>query len=228
MVFENEVIRVSTIAEFRAHQGRMSIVFYNKGDEITDFKAEVGEVDYLSIQRQEPSSRISIADQTKLNLAIECTQPFADAPELTISFAAGGNRYLYALRLPIVAASFFEPIVVDKAMYMARWKALEGEEAQEVFQPASTITPQLMAFLKTQCVPGLHIGIATGLDGDTSVTGCCSFRTNRAGPDGNLIAIGALMRLEADPSTNRFRITVRAKHPKIAQAIKNIIKGQLI
>jgi hypothetical protein len=36
-----------------------------------------------------------------------------------------------------------------------------------------------------------------------------------------------MMRLESDPGQNKFRITARAKHPAVSQAIKNFIVAQL-
>ena len=96
-------------------------------------------------------------------------------------------------------------------------------ETQEVYSSKLTITPELVNTMRTKLYPKLKIGIANELDTPTAITGCCTFRTGTKGPDGNPIVVGALVRLEGDTSQNRFRITVRAKHPIIAQAIKNIL-----
>lgn len=114
-------------------------------------------------------------------------------------------------------------------MYLTRWKAIVGEglEAQEIFSSAEPLTPQHLGFIRTQVFPGLHIGLATGIDNETSVTGSASFRTGTAGPDGGLVAVGVLIRLEGDVNQNRFRITIRGKHPQIVQALKAVIKSVL-
>ena len=176
-----------------------------------------------------------MADSTKLTLLVECLKPFADAPELKLSFTEVTNsgsrkQYEYPLRLPITAAAFCEPVTLDKASYMPRWKALEGEdrEVQEVFSSAKPVTPQLVQQIRQMVVPGLHLGLATGLDTELTVTACASFRTGTPSPDGaGNIAVGAMMRLEGDAAGNRFRITVRAKHPLISLAIKNVLKAEL-
>lgn len=230
VLFENNVIKVVVMQEYRVYQGRVSVEFHNKGDEINDFIATIGTVDYLQIQRQEPSSRISISDSTRLGLAVSCSKPFADVLEMSLSFRVGAVKYLYPLRLPINALSFFEPIVLDKAMYMQRWKLLEGEdkEVQEIFSCGNKISAALVNAFRANVIPALHLGLATGLDNDLSVTACGSFRTGTPAADGNgMITIGAMMRLEADEANNRFRITVRAKHGLISQAIRNIVKAQL-
>ncbi|CAE7565460.1 ap2a1-1, partial [Symbiodinium microadriaticum] len=182
----------------------------------------------------EPATRISLADSTKLTLLVECMKPFDSAPELTLSFTevSGGSRkqYVYPLRLPITAAAFCDPVVLDSASYMPRWKALEGEdrEVQEVFASSKPVTADLVNHIRQSVVPGLKLGLANGLDSALTVNACASFRTGTPAPDGaGNIAVGAMMRLEGDAAGNRFRITVRAKHPLIAKALKNVLKAEL-
>lgn len=100
---------------------------------------------------------------------------------------------------------------------------------QEVFQSNKQITPQLMASIRNTLAPALKLGHATGLDSDTTFTACATFRTGTTAPDGSgLISVGGMMRVEADPAQGRMRITARAKHGKVALAMKNAIKSQFI
>ena len=112
---------------------------------------------------------------------------------------------------------------------MARWKTLESEkgEQQEVFTASKPIDASTLAFIRQQLVPALKLGLAEGLDNENTVTGCSSFRTGTPGPDGNPLAVGGMIRIEADAKGNRFRVTVRAKHPAIALALKEAYKIQL-
>lgn len=52
LLYKDNVIQVTVTAEYRAHQGRIMIVFGNNSDEIQDLRAEIPDVDYLRIQRQ--------------------------------------------------------------------------------------------------------------------------------------------------------------------------------
>jgi hypothetical protein len=105
----------------------------------------------------------------------------------------------------------------------------EDREVQDVFQSGKPITPQLIKFIREVCAPALKVGQAQGLDTETTFTGCATFRTGTAAPDGSgLVSVGAMMRLEADPAGGRIRITARAKHGKVAAAIKNAFKAQLV
>lgn len=234
-LFENSVIQITLQSEYRAHQGRVLVQFHNKTDEIQDLTATIpSSIDYFRIQKNDPPTRISLADQGKMTLAIECLKPFSDAPELTVSFTEVSRgvrtRYLYPLRLPIAATCFFEPIVLEKNDFMQRWKALEGEdkEVQEVFTSGQPISSQLIQTIRSVHVPALHLGLGVALDTELTVTACASFRTGTPNPEGGgNVSIGAMMRLEGDASGGRFRITVRAKHKHISLALKNVMKAQL-
>ena len=47
------------------------------------------------------------------------------------------------------------------------------------------------------------------------------------GSDGNLISVGALLRIEGDVANSRYRITVRAKNPIVVKGLRNTIKSFL-
>lgn len=84
-----------------------------------------------------------------------------------------------------------------------------------------------MHHIRTVIVPSMKLGLAADLDNEKTVTGCSSFLTGTLGADGKTVAVGVMMRLEGDPGQNKFRITVRAKHPAVAQALRGFIVEQL-
>ncbi len=85
-----------------------------------------------------------------------------------------------------------------------------------------------MAFIRDACANALHLAPAQGLDTELTFTACATFRTGTQAPDGSgLLSVGGMMRLEADASQGRMRITARANHGKVALAIKNVLKAQL-
>jgi len=229
-LLDTDEVTISTSAEYRAHAGRMTMTIYNKANsDLTDFRVEVPTLEQLVVRIQPPSARIVAGDEGRAMFAIDCMRPFVDSPLVNISFSLDRRQYNYSLKLPISAASFFEAISTNKETYMARWKALESEkgEQQEVFSASKPIDSNTLAFIRQQLVPALKLGLAEGLDNENTVTGCSSFRTGTPGPDGNPIAVGGMIRIEADTKGNRFRVTVRAKHPTIALALKEAYKIQL-
>ncbi len=59
---------------------------------------------------------------------------------------------------------------------------------------------------------------------DASITIAGTYRTGTASASGDKIAIGALLRLEANMNNNSYRLTVRAVHKDVSLALKNCIK----
>lgn len=227
VLLDNSTITVSCMTDYRQHQGRLMFTFYNKSMyEFSSVSVEAGSVDGLGVKQQGPAVIVTAGDEGKVQLALASEKPFTDAPKLTLSFSAGGGMYRYSLPVPVTIASFFDPIPMDKATYMQRWKMLENE-IQEVFGSSKAVTADLCGAIKTSMFPGLKIGHCAELDTERTATGCCSFRTGTTGPDGKLISVGAMLRLEADFAQSRFRITIRSKHPMVSQGIFKLIKDQL-
>lgn len=232
ILFQNNLVELRVQHEYRGSQGRLALHIVNCGtQEITNIQVDIPEVPHLKIQTQPPSVRAAISEQTTMQVAVECMQPFADAPEVHVAFTVGGQNYLYPLRLPIVATSFFEPAILDNTNFMQRWGALAGpeREVQEVFQAGKPITAEYMTELRQVLVQALRIGEGQGLDATPfTFTGAATFRTGTLGPDGvTKVSVGCMMRLEANAAANAFRITARAVHGRVAEGLRNVIKAQL-
>lgn len=226
VLYDDNHIKIQIQSDYRGHQGRLSLFFSSNQQHISNLSVTIPTYEHIIIKKIDPPANLPPDDETVSQLAVECMRPFVEEPTFTVSFTCGRSNFSYNLRLPISAAAFFEPLTLDKNTYMARWKSMEQDkqcESQEVYTSKLAITPELISAMRSKLYPKLKIGIANELDTPTAITGCCTFRTGTKGPDGNLIVVGALVRLEGDPSQNRFRVTVRAKHPIIAQAIKTIL-----
>ena len=149
-----------------------------------------------------------------------------------VSYSAGNRTYKYSLKLPVTAISFFEPLTCDKEAYLARWKAMADEKlaVQQVFASGKVIDAATMEYIRSFLVPqGMRAGLVEGIDTEKTVTGIASFVTGTVMPNNpsTTISVGALFRLEADFGSGKYRVTVRAKHPYIATALKTFIVEQL-
>jgi len=237
VLLESDLLRISLSADYRVHQARLAVFLENVSSyEILNLKVTVAVVAgaspaSITVRQQDPSVRISPAEEGRMQLALECMRPFPEAYplEMTVSFTVSGSPYTYALQLPVSATCFFEALPTDKATYMSRWQSIEGPgtEAQEVFTSAKPVDPALLTHIRTVVAPAIRLGFAEGLDNEKTVTGSSSFLTGTMGADGKPVAVGVMMRLEGDPGQNKFRITTRAKHGPVAQALKNFIIAQL-
>jgi len=236
ILLQNDVLKVTVSADYRAHQGRLSISFENMSSfDLLSLKVfielEPTSENAITFKQLEPPSMISVNDEGRMQVAVECMRPFSDLYPLKmkVSFRLANNSYRYRLKLPVCLVSFFDPIPTDKATYMSRWKGIEGEgtEGQVVFSSSKPVDAHLMQYLKTVFAPSMRLGVAEGLDSDRTLTGCCSFITGTVGADGMAVSVGVLMRLEGDSSQNKFRITTRSKNRSIAQGLKDFIVEQL-
>lgn len=230
-LYQHATMTVSSLCDFRAHQGRLQLLFYNKSSyDFTSFEVKVPGVEELVFRQQGPAVRITAGDEGKVLLAVECLRPFLESPRFEVSFVIGTTAYRFDLRLPIAISSFFEPVPTDKTVYMTRWKGTENE-VQEVFSTTRTLDSSMFAHMRNSLSAGLRVGVAAELDtSERTLTGSMSFRTGTpapGGPEGALVTVGVLFRLEADVAQSRFRITVRSKHPKVSQALVAIFKAQL-
>jgi AP-2 complex subunit alpha len=171
--------------------------------------------------------------------------------------AGTGARHRYAQRLPVVATCFVEPVPLGASDFMARWGAL-GQAAAAAAAAAAAgaggggggaaVDPfpkeQVVVFQRASGQPidaaevqrvkaavlgsGLHLGPTTGLDdaNPLQATAAGTFRTGSLGPNGQRVSVGVLVKLDASGAS--YRLTVRAVHGKVALALKNVIKAQLV
>jgi AP-2 complex subunit alpha len=225
-----DLVNVSVAHDYRTHQGRLALTVFNKsGHDIQGLAISFTANDALIMKQQGLSSSLAAGGESVAQIAADCMKPFSESPTIELAFTCKGVHHEYQISLPISVCSFCEPLPMDKATYMARWKAItaEGTENQLVFSARKTVNGDLLNFIKTNLFVNSKIGIAEGLDNDRTATGSCTFLTGTAGADGKRIAVGTLMRLEGDPANNKFRITVRATHPTVSLGLKNFLVHQL-
>ena len=242
VLFENSLLQVGVKHEYVGAQGRISVFFGNlHSSPLQNFKVKVDQPDHLRMQMQgtqdllddgeDDSAGCTVATKTqaKLLILVEVTAPFDDAPSMRITFETEeGERHEYPLRLPLVATCFMEPVNLDPGAFMQRWKSLEGpdRECQEIMKlppTSSGIDESYMGRVASLIVDGLKFGRCQGVDPTPwTVSGAATFRTGAKDANGNNINVGCLVRVEANPKANAFRVTTRTLHPLCSKAIKNV------
>jgi AP-2 complex subunit alpha len=242
VLFENSLVQVGVKHEYIGAQGRLSVFFGNlHSSPLENFRVEIDQPDHLRMQMQgtqdllddgesdSPGCTVATKTQAKLLILVEVTAPFVDAPSLRVTFRTEeGEQHDYPLRLPLVVTCFMEPVNLDPGAFMQRWKSLEGpdRECQEVMKlsPSSSgIDEGYMDRVANVIVEGLRFGRCQGVDPTPwTVSGAATFRTGAKDMNGNNINVGCLLRIEANPKANAFRVTTRTLHPLCSKAIKNV------
>ena len=240
VLFENALLQVGVKHEYVGAQGRVSVFFGNLGKApLLNFRAIVDDVDHLRVQKQgtqglldedeDGGCTVAVRTQAKLLMMIEVAAPFDDAPAMRVCFRTSeGERHEYPLRLPVVATCFMEPVTLEPAAFMQRWKSLEGQdrECQEVVKcppDAPPIDEEYMERIVSIVTEGLKFGRCEGCDPTPwTVSGASTFRTGAKDMNGNNINVGCLVRVEANPQAGAFRVTTRTLHPLCSKAVKNV------
>merc|ERR1719231_1906552 len=93
---------------------------------------------------------------------IECGGPYADPPQVAIRFVGPAGPTQLVLPLPLPPTKFNQPLQVDGAEFMRRWKGLEGKEAQAVFKLKSA--PLSMETVEQVVGGGLKFAVLKGVD----------------------------------------------------------------
>ena len=107
---------------------------------------------------------------------------------------------------------------------MERWKAIAGEgtEQQIVFASERVVDLSLLNYIKSSLVPSMRMMLADGLDNEKTATASAQFLMSGGAP-----ALAVLMRLESDAAQQKFRLTIRAGHAKVAVSLKALVLSHL-
>ena len=232
VLFEDGNITINYVGQFVNHQGRLSFQLINKAPTpINDLTSVTQSTDMLRVTQQGPSPSVAVGTTDRLQLSIDCMRPFEEPLMLKLSYSCGGSPLItYNIPLPVKVTSFFSPIVLDKNVFMERWKLMSGpdEEIQETFSSKRSIDADFMQNLRASVLPALNVGLATDIDSATTATGSSTFKTGTMGPDGvTPIIVGAMMRLEADVASSRIRITVHSKNKSVGAGLVSTVKAVL-
>lgn len=228
-LYENGAFTLTYMTDYRAHQGRIAL-FLQAKQSLGAIRITCSAPEGLNLRAQANElPGVAAGEEGRILLAAEAMRPFNEAPTLTLSYAVHGTNVTAQVKLPISVLSFGQALPSDKTTYMNRWKAITAErtENQLVFSSSKKVDAALMQHIRDVLMPAARVGVAEGLDNERTFTGSTTFMTGTQGADGKPVAVGALLRIEADFAGNKFRITVRATHPVVSAAVKDFFVGQL-
>jgi AP-2 complex subunit alpha len=230
VLFENSLLQVGVKHEYSGSEGQVSIFFGNMGNGSLDhFRVKVDDCEHLSMRMQGTEGlldtdesggcTVAVRTQAKLLIRVEVMAPFDDAPAMRLFFCTKeGLKHEYALRLPVVATCFMEPVSLEPSAFMQKWKSLEGQEreSQEIVKSppnAPPIDEEYMRRVALVVTSGLKFGRCQGCDPTPwTVSGAATFRTGSKDPSGNKINVGCLVRIEANPQAGAFRYDLLLIH----------------
>lgn len=234
VLFQNAYVQVGLKSEYRGSQGRLQLFVGNmSGTPFNNLKIHIPEVPYLRTAISDesgPTGALTSAgtldanQQKRLMIMAEAIAPYADVPEVKISFETDTETHTYPLRLPIVTTKFTELLTVNKEAFMGRWTQLAGKESQEIVATGVPGSPERMQKVAS-LLTSLNFGRCSEVDNATSVSGCGTYKTGAKDPSGKNISVGMLVRIEAN--ADKFRVTARTLHPTVSASVKTIFCAAL-
>ena len=98
----------------------------------------------------------------------------------------------------------------------------DGRRSQEkqvvqIFPAKGTIA---MDKIRALLSGGCRLALIKGVDNQNSISCCGVFRTGAKTNTGSAVSVGCMMRLECNPQSLKYRITVRALHKDVGMALK--------
>jgi hypothetical protein len=219
LLFKNEHFEIVYQHEFRGAQARIKLKHTNCSAS-GDFKGV-----FLALSAAEPHLRTALtpgpgdasalaagAGQT-YQLMMECNQPFAAPPLLTVSFMATGGATVqaYRVQLPVLLTHFMAPAMLAPADFMPRWERLAGSglEATRVV-PSSLGSNAQLLMAKLQALKSL--GVAADPDG-----GVLAASTLQTGSSEGKVVVGCMVKVAL--RAGQLAITVRTASPQVSPCL---------
>jgi len=104
ILLQNDILKITVCADYRAHQGRLSLLFENVSSfDLLSLKVfvelEPSSENAITFKQLDPPSMISVNDEGRMQVAVDCMRPFSDLypVKMRVSFMLANNSYKYRL-----------------------------------------------------------------------------------------------------------------------------------
>jgi len=205
----------------------MMLHFRNKAPvPLSSFKIRIPPQPQLRVDiKDEAASSIGIGETLRVQLIVDCLQPFSESPQLQLSFiSVPGTGHAYPLRLPIAASTYVEGVALSSPDFDVKWANLGGEPRETSFSlPASGLASLEGA---RQMFSQIRFA-ALDAPGFLGVRFAGSFRTATPSRTGDNISVGVLAQVTPEPMTNSYHVSIRAQHGDVTQALKQLVTSYL-
>eukprot|EP00250_Pteridium_aquilinum_P009920 c19029_g1_i1 orf=654-3710(-) len=222
VLYEDPYIQIGLKAEWRGHQGRVTLFLGNKHvGSLNNVRAVMLPPAHLRMQLSPVPDTIPPRAQVQCPLEIINLQASRDFAVLDFSYSYSNVPVNVNLRLPIILCKFLQGAPLSPNDFVSQWRALAGPplKLQEVVRGVKPLPILEMSGLFNS----LHIAVASGLDPNPNniVAGTVFMAEARK--------VLCLVRVETDPSDRtQLRLTVASSDAVVTFELKEFIKEQLL
>lgn len=228
IVFEDASIQIGAKSSWEGANGVVTLYFGNKTNvPLVQFRVRVKEHPGVQCIVGDAPGTLSPSSQVPVTVQVKAMAPFAEPPQLQISFISQpGTGHAYPLPFPVAVPNFCDPISMGAEDFKGRWAGLAGSprECTAIITPTSgagvvTVENATKAIQAAKFAP-----CASGAPG---ATGASSFRTNAMSANNTPISVGCLAMIIPDANSGVFKTAVRTQHPEVSKAIMKVLHHYL-
>lgn len=222
-LYDDGNLQVATKIEVRLSQAKVSLFYRNNGPgTVSNLQLTVD--DPAGLLRYELSSAQTTLEPMSHSTAVlimECMKPAAPGPSIQITYTDSiKGRRNNTIAMPINTATFNDPLTMGADDFNSKWNQLTGagQAKQDVFSPSLPIVPSVVLQGMTKM---LKFGKVSNMPDESEyvIYGASSLKTGAAGPNGDKISVGCLVKIEMNVQRNAVRLTARTLHPAATAAI---------
>ena len=221
-LYDDGVVQIATKLEVRGSQGRLTFFYRNQSPAVLSrwSLACLDPAGFLRFELQAGPSDVAGLSQGQQVLMFECMKPAPAGPQCVVEYTGPQGRRSATLDLPILTATFNEPLALQAADFTAQWDKLAepGKQLQEILSPASDIVP---ARIVQGMTAALKFGRVTGMPDESEfvIYGASLLKTGALGGNGDKISVGCLVKIEMNIQARKLRVTARTVHPAATAAL---------
>jgi len=243
-LMRTELLDVYFRHEYRGSQARVTLMYKNlktDGTPLTHLDATLNNHSPM-FRTQVPKHGTRInggATMTEI-VVLELLTPFAEPPELVMSFLDGeslekSTAYKYIVPLPITLTHFLSPVILAQEHFMTRWEALAANEfavegpSKLSMDPASfaSVQGRLRTIKFGLGEDALQDHATTDDKGGSARLACCAalHTKTREKSSGEMVLVGIMATVLIEDGT--VHVTVRAPVRKAAELLAKTLLAQL-
>jgi hypothetical protein len=221
VLYDSKALQIGYKAQVESgYQCKMVLYYGNRlAGPLTNVVAELPETDALKVQaRPNEPFEVKAGVQVLHYFLWVCRKPFSEPPTMTIKFKYDGHQHSLPLKLPLVLTSFCLPTQLQSADCLSAWKAYGNEKECIAVRklPAAADVNELKTLITTNA----HLAMVADVENKAeNFIASASFQTATKDPQGNLVSIPLLLRVETKAGMNVIRISIRSGHKQVSDAV---------
>jgi len=221
LLYEDHIVQIGLQHQYSGSKGKMMLFIRNKTQVpcIESLCTIVG-TEALNVTCSFVETEIQPGSQVSQKIMLECKMPFAEPPEIKISFVWNADMHFIDLKVPVFMTSFGTPVEFSDQAFSEKWKDL-GEHSQESSTSATMGKENINDIVSF--LDALHF--STNVAPDSSlVTGASTLQTSTINPStGAPAVVGCLVQVALVQGS--CSASVRGVNKTAMQSVMKAIKA---